>query len=185
MADQEKSNVDTVFRAAHAVEDGGMTPGQNKPLSEHFASSDRVVGITEAIKDGFTQVEIGRFLGLSNVAISRIYSNYRAKVALFNQLGSRGLFWSYSKTRDYDHAGAGLFVEYLLKYGDFDEIRLGFKLFGKRVMKRIWLARVVNSHQFLKLYVLLARVFFDMDVDADYFNELRNGRFEKLKLLAS
>ena len=29
---------------------------------------------------------------------------------------------------------------------------------------------------------MLARVFFGMDVEADYFKEVKNARFEKLKL---
>jgi len=32
---------------------------------------------------------------------------------------------------------------------------------------------------------MLARVFFGMDVGAEYFKEVKNARFEKLKLLAS
>lgn len=185
LTDKEKWDVDAVFNAVHEVKDGRMIHKKRMPLAEHFSTDDREVDIAGAIIDGYMQVEIGHYLGLSNVAISRIYSNYRAKVRLFNKLRSEGVFWSYSKSIEYDQAGAGLFIEYLLKYGDFDEIRLGFELFGKRVMKSIWQARVANSRQFLKLNVLLARVFFDMDVDGDYFNEARIDRFEKLKLLAS
>ena len=91
-----------------------------------------------------------------------------------------GVFWSYSKEIDYDQAGPELFLEYLLKYGDFDDIRLGFELFGKRLMKKVWQARVAGDRQFLKLNVMLARVFFDMDVDGAYFNSVKNDRFEKL-----
>ncbi len=57
------------------------------------------------------------------------------KVKLFNKLRDKGIFWSYSKYICYEKAGESLTVEYLLKYGDFDDIRLGFELFGKRVMK--------------------------------------------------
>ncbi len=185
MTEKAQNNVDAVFNAPHEVEDGHMIHKKRLPLSEFFDKVDRKLAISRAIKVGFTQVEIGRYLGISNVAISRIYSNYRARVQLFSKLKGRGVFWSYSKTIEYDQAGHGLFVEYLLKYGDFDEISLGFELFGKRVMKSIWQARVANNHQFLKLNVMLARVFFNMDVDGDYFSKVKNERLEKLRLLAS
>ena len=46
--------------------------------------------------------------------------------------------WSMnSKKITYAKVGEGLFFEYLLRYGDFYDIVLEFKLFGKRVMKKI------------------------------------------------
>ena len=82
-------------------------------------------------------------------------------------------------------AREGLFVEYLLKYGDFYDIVLGFKLFGKRVMKKIWEEKVMRDQQFIKTNLMLARVFFNMNVESSYFKKMKNERFEKLKLLAS
>jgi hypothetical protein len=32
---------------------------------------------------------------------------------------------------------------------------------------------------------MLARIFFGMDVESDYFKEMKSERFEKFKLLAS
>ncbi|MFO7752045.1 MAG: hypothetical protein R6V41_02870 [Desulfobacteraceae bacterium] len=110
---------------------------------------------------------------------------HKARVELFEKLRDMGVFWSYSKEMDYDRAGPELLIEYLLKYGDFDDIGRGFELFGKQKMKNVWLARVAGSGPFLKLNVMLARVFFDMDVDKDYFEKMKNARFEKLKSLAS
>lgn len=110
---------------------------------------------------------------------------HKARVELFEKLRDMGLFWSYSKEMDYDRAGPELLIEYLLKYGDFDDIGRGFELFGKQKMKNVWLARVAGSGPFLKLNVMLARVFFDMEVDKDYFEKMNNARFEKLTSLAS
>ncbi len=78
-----------------------------------------------------------------------------------------------------------MFIEYLLKYGDFEDIRLGFELFGKRVMKRVWEERLKSDKRFIKLNLLIARVFLGMDVESSYFKEVKNARFEKFKLLAS
>ena len=73
----------------------------------------------------------------------------------------------------------------LLKYADFDDIVEGFKLFGKKQMKRVWEDRLKSDKRFIKLNVMLARLFFGMDVESDYFKKLENARFEKLKLFAS
>ncbi len=37
-----------------------------------------------------------------------------------------------------------------------------------------------DDKRFIKLNVMIARVFFDMNVDGDYFKRLKNGRFENL-----
>jgi hypothetical protein len=76
-------------------------------------------------------------------------------------------------------------VEYLLKYGDFDDIKLGFELFGKRYMKQIWEEKLTSDKSFIKKNLMLARIFFGMDIESDYFKGVKNARLEKLKLLAS
>jgi len=155
------------------------------PLDEYFKNYSKEIAIYKAIQDGYKQTDIAKFLKLSNVTISKIVRIYKQKVKLFTKLRDKGIFWSYSKSIDYERTGDSLFIEYLLKYGDFDDIVLGFKLFGKRVMKRIWEEKLKSDKQFIKLNLMLARVFFGMDVEASYFKELKNARFEKLKLLAS
>ena len=72
-----------------------------------------------------------------------------------------------------------------MKYGDFDDIVLVFKLFGKRIIKKVWNEKMKSNKQFIKLNLMLARVFFGMNVESSYFKEVKNARFEKLKLLAS
>ena len=112
-------------------------------------------------------------------------SKHDQKVVLFNRLRDKGIFWSYSKTIRYEEAGEDLLIEYLYKYADFDDIRLGFVLFGKRTMKRVWEERVMGDQRFIKLNFMIARIFLGMDIEADYFKEAKNERLEKLKLLAS
>ena len=107
------------------------------------------------------------------------------KVKLFNKLRDKGIFWSYDKSITYEQAGEKLFVEYLLKYGDFDDIALAVKLFGKERIKEIWEKRLVSDQRFIKLNLMIALVFLDMKVQSNYFKEAKNARFEKLKLFAS
>ena len=124
-------------------------------------------------------------MNVSNVAISKILKIYKQKVKLFNKLRDKGIFWSYKKDIVYDEVGAELLVEYLLKYGDFDDIKLGFELFGKRFMRKVWDMKLKSDKSFIKTNLMLARLFFGMDVESDYFKEVKNERFEKLRMLAS
>jgi hypothetical protein len=110
---------------------------------------------------------------------------YKQKVKLFEKLRDKGIFWSFSKSITYKEMKSKLIVEYLLKYGDFDDIKLGFELFGKKKMKEVWNKTLKHDRSFIKTNLMLARVFFGMDVESSYFKEMKNERFEKLKLLAS
>jgi hypothetical protein len=146
---------------------------------------ERNNAIIKALADGYRQTQIAKHCGLSDVAVSKIVKIETDKRKLFDKLKAKGIFWSYSKEADYKEIGSKLLVEYLLKYGDFDDIKLGFELFGKRFMKEVWEARLKSDRSFIKTNLMLARLFFGMDVESDYFRGVKNARFEKLKLLAS
>ncbi len=45
------------------------------------------------------------------------------KQKLFNNLKNRGIFWSYSKDITLEDIGDKIFLEYVLKYGDFGKRR--------------------------------------------------------------
>ena len=107
------------------------------------------------------------------------------KEKLFNKLKNKGIFWSYSKELSYEKAGEKLFLEYLLKYGDFDDLVLAFKLYEKKAIKTVWEETLKDDKRFIKLNLMLARVFFCMDVESNYFKEVKNARFEKFKMFAS
>ena len=155
------------------------------PLKYYFDNNSREIAIAKAIKDGYKQNQIAKYLKLSPSTISKIYKVYNQKVRLFNKLRDKGIFWSYSKDITFAQVGNDLTIEYLLKYGDFGDIVEGFHLFGKKEMKRVWEDRLKSDKRFVRLNVMVARLFFDMDVDGDYFKKLENARFKKLKLLAS
>lgn len=109
----------------------------------------------------------------------------KKKVKLFEKLRDKGIFWSYSKKMSYDEAGADLTIEYILKYGDFDDIKLCFELYGKSTAKRVWEERLKSDKSFIKINLMIARLFFGMDIESDYFKGVKNARLEKLKMLAS
>jgi len=107
------------------------------------------------------------------------------KQKLFNKLKNKGIFWSYSKDLTYEQAGDKLFVEYLLKYGNFDDLVVAFKLYEKESIKTIWEETLKDDKRFIKLNLLLARLFFGMDVESSYFKEVKNARLEKLRMFTS
>jgi len=107
------------------------------------------------------------------------------KEKLFNKLRDKGIFWSYAKNISYEQVGDSIFLEYLLKYGDFDDLILAFRLYRKSYIKEVWVQKLKDDKRFIKLNLMLARVFFGMDVESSYFKEVKNARFEKLKMFAS
>jgi len=177
LSKKELIEVDNVFNTKLEVVHTIVMPKVKQKLETHFQNKTREVAIAHAIKDGYKQKKIAEYLHLSSVAISKIYKIYRQKVAVFNTLRDKGIFWSYHKNITYEEAGESLFVEHLYKYGDFDDIRLGFKLFGKRVMRRIWEEKLKSDKRFVKLNFMIARVFLGMDIEASYFKEVKNERF--------
>ena len=183
--DKELETIDKIYAAKLKTENNTIKRVKSYPLDHYFENNSREVAIVRAIKDGYKQSQIAKYLKLSPAAISKIYKIYNQKVKLFNKLRDKGIFWSYSKNISFNEAGESLTIEYLLKYADFDDIVEGFKLFGKKQMKKVWEDNLKSDKRFIKLNVMLARVFFGMDVESDYFKEVKNGRFEKLKLLAS
>ncbi len=107
------------------------------------------------------------------------------KQKLFGKLKNKGIFWSYSQDLTYEKAGDKLFLEYLLKYGDFDDLIVAFKLYPKEEIKSVWEERLKDDKRFIKLNLMLARLFFGMNVESSYFKEIKSARFEKLKMFAS
>jgi len=183
--EKELEKIDEFFSAKVELKNDALIQKETKPLSAYFDTLAKEQAIYSAVLDGYTQKEVGVFLGVSNVAISKSVKIYRQKVKLFERLRDKGVFWSYSKEIQYEDLPEDIVIEYLLKYGDFDDIKLGFELFGKRVMKKVWEVKLKSDRSFIKTNLMLARVFFGMDVESDYFKGAKNARLEKLKLLAS
>ncbi len=103
----------------------------------------------------------------------------------FNKLKNKGIFWSYYEELTHEKEGDKLFLEYLSKYGDFDDLVVVFKLYPKDTIKSVCEQTLKSDKRFIKLNLMLARVFIGMDVESFYFKEVKNARFEKLKMFAS
>ncbi len=182
--EKELKKIDELYTKKIEFQDDKAIQRDVKPIENYF-SHPREIAIFLAVKAGYTGSEIAKYLNLSNATISKILKMYKQKIKLFNKLRDKGIFWSYNKDIQYHKAGENLTIEYLLKYADFDDIVLGFKLFGKRAMKKVWEDKLKSDKRFIKLNLMLARIFFNMNVESSYFKEIKNERFEKLKLLAS
>ncbi len=195
LSEEEQIKIDVIFTGKLEIKDNEIKPKKLKLLEDYFVSRVDFVEKTKskhltydimmAIKDGHKQSAIAKYLNLSPVAISKIATIYKQKVQLFNRLRDKGLFWSYSKDMTFEEAGEKLTIEYILKYGDFDDIALCLKLFGKNKTKAIWNERLKGDLQFIKTNLMIARVFLGMDIESDYFKGIKNERLEKLRMLAS
>ena len=158
------------------------------PLQDYFLSTDdlnrRNYAIYEAFLDGYLQGDIARYLKLSAVAVSRIVSSERSKQELFNKIRDRGLFWSYAPDIHYDTDKLKLLIETTLKYADLVDIKDAIDMFGIRTVRKVWEANLKSDNRFKRLNYFLARIFFNIDVEAVDFDEGKNTRGAKLRLLA-
>lgn len=105
------------------------------------------------------------------------------KVVLFEKLKNKGAFWSYHPDLQMNELSDRLFVEHILKYGDMNDIKQALQMFGREQVKQYWQATMIDDRRFIRLNLLLARVIFKMDVEADYFDKQPYTRMEKLKSL--
>ncbi len=154
-------------------------------MDYYFRTFRRDIAVFKSLQDGYTQNEIGKYLYISTQSVADIVSVYKQKVKLFNKLRDKGVFWSYDRKIQYYNMNDAVFIEYILKYGDFADLKSSMELFGRSKIKKIWEDRLKSDRQFIKTNLMIARVFFDMDIESDYFKDIKNARFEKLKLLAS
>ncbi|MBS3779625.1 MAG: hypothetical protein KGY41_04480 [Desulfovermiculus sp.] len=95
---------------------------------------------------------------------------------LFQKLKNKGVFWSYGQDISLANVGDDIFLEHLLKYGDMDDIKAGIDHYGLKKVQSVWKQTMVGDKRFMKMNVMLARVFFNMDVDSDYFQERQHEK---------
>ena len=119
------------------------------------------------------------------ILIFRRTQKYNEKQKLFLRTKQKGLFWSYDKKLVYSKDLDILLIENILKYGDIEELKKLFLLYGKRVIKKVWKEKLINDTHFIKLNYFLARIFFGMNVEADFFKGGISDRGKKLRTLAS
>ncbi len=109
---------------------------------------------------------------------------FTAKVALFEHIQKKGLFWSYAPDITYDEGKDNLLCETVLKYADIDDIRTLVALYGENRVREVWERDVKPDARFKRLNYFLARVFFHLDVEASDFENLQHERLTKFRLLA-
>ena len=85
------------------------------------------------------------------------------------------IFWNIKKNSNINES---TIIEHTLKYGDFYDITKLFKKFNKNKIKKIWIEKIANDKRFLKINLMIARIFFDMDVEKEHFKDLNNARFK-------
>jgi REP element-mobilizing transposase RayT len=157
-------------------------------LSEYFnrleGREQRNAAAYRAFMEGHKQNEIARHLKLSVAAVCRIVDTERTKREFFRTIRDKGLFWSYAQDIEYDAGKKKLLIETVLKYADLADIRRLFNLFGKRDIKLVWETVLKPDVRFKKLNYFLARIFFNLNVEADDFSGVKYARAEKLRLLA-
>ncbi len=162
------------------------TANKKKPLKMYF-KDNKVLDkqIVAAFLDGYKQVSIAEYLNISSTSISRRIRKYYDKQELFSLTKQKGLFWSYDNKLEYSQTLDTILIETILKYGDFADLKKLFSLYGKRVVKKIWKEKLIGDTRFSKLNYFLARVFFGMNVEADFFKGGISDREKKLRMLAS
>ncbi|MDA3938084.1 MAG: transposase [Spirochaetia bacterium] len=141
--------------------------------------------IVSAYMDGHRQSSIADFLKISVALVSRRIKNYSEKRGLFLKIKEKGIFWSYDKKIEYSPALDDLFIESVLKYGDFDDLKILFSLYGKRVITKVWKEKLFCDVRFIKLNYFIARIFLGLNIEADYFTGAMNEREKRLRFLAS
>ena len=82
---QEQNNVDKIHKAKIEIKkDKPIVKMQNKSLKDYFPNLDtlskdkRNRQILKAYEDGYTQIEIGKFIGISNVMVSKIIKKVKS-----------------------------------------------------------------------------------------------------------
>lgn len=106
------------------------------------------------------------------------------KHCLFSRLQQQGLFWSYANDTRLGDIGEQALIETCFRYADWPELCLMFQLFEREQLLSTWQQEIKPDPRFKKQNLLIARVLFGMDVEADYFEGASYERDKKLRLLA-
>lgn len=103
---------------------------------------------------------------------------------LFNKLKEQNIFWSYSKDIQPEDVCESELIETCFRYADWPELCLMFKVFDQEQLMRIWQEKIRPDTRFKKQNLLIARVLFGLDIEADYFEKVSYDRDAKLRRLA-
>ncbi|HKB86719.1 MAG TPA: hypothetical protein VKD08_11140 [Ignavibacteriaceae bacterium] len=89
--------------------------------------------------------------------------------------------WSYDK----ESVPTSIKLEYVLKYGDLDEIAEVIEEFGIEYCRDIWIKKIISDRRFNKLNYFLARFIFNISSDRNiilkFLEENQRWRFKEVK----
>lgn len=89
--------------------------------------------------------------------------------------------WSYDK----ESVPLSAKLEYLLKYGDIDEIRNAISEFGFDYCKEIWITKIIPDNRFKRLNYFLGRFIFNISDEQDeiftFLRKHQKPRFKNIK----
>ncbi len=105
------------------------------------------------------------------------------KTILVKKLVKKGLLWSYSPSKIKENIPDSIIIEHTLKYLDFEDIKLLFKVYPRKEILKICEKTVFTEKRFKRLSYFLVKVFFN-GLPEEY---IKKGvkRIDRLKLLAS
>lgn len=107
------------------------------------------------------------------------------KERLFENFKAKGLFWSYDGSVGFEQVGDDILIEHAIKYSDFEDIERLFNIYDRETLFSVWEREIKDDLRFKRINLLIARFFFKMDVEADYFQGGMSEREKKLRMLAS
>ena len=88
--------------------------------------------------------------------------------------------WSYKK----ESVPLPIKVEYILKYGDLDEIYNTIREYGLDNCKNIWISKVISDDRFRRLNYFLARFVFNISSEKEeiisFLDAHRTRRFKEV-----
>jgi len=113
-----------------------------------------------------------------NIKIKSIQEMFlvETEMELLKRLKDKGIFWSYENIQKSDE---NIIIEHTLKYGDFFDIKELISLFGKEKVQKVWEKRMKYDKRFIKVNLLIARVFLDLDIQVSDLKREHIGRFKK------
>jgi len=185
----DKENITAVFKRKYKRISHKVPEGKLEPLHYYFENvkdkSIRDKGIIKAFLSGHKQSEIAQYLKLSTPAISRIIKKQKILRVLFEKAKNKNLFWSFSKDVKLEEVGDNLLIETILKYGDFEDIKLLFVIFNRKKLLKVWTNNLIGDKRFEKTNYLLARIFFNIPWDFVLKKSEENVRYKKFRVSAS
>lgn len=107
------------------------------------------------------------------------------KEKLFNKLKNKGIFWSYSENLKYEDLNEQLFIEFAMKFGDFEDLVFLFTEYENKLLHKIWEEKLYSDIRFRKLTYFIGRIFLNLNAKSIKIGKMKYGRIKKLQMLTA